>query len=101
MIKVDCIEVEKGKAITAVIEVPGAHLALIEAKKGFIMCAALNVKILDELHPERRAIAATVRGVKSIEEILEKKIYEATLEAQKIGIMPGKTTGKEALEKMM
>jgi len=101
MIKIDCIETKKGNTMTASIEVPGAHLILIRANKGFIMCAALNIRILDELHPERRIIAATVKGVKSIEDILEKKIYEATLEAIKLGIKPGLTSGKEALEKMM
>jgi len=101
MIKIDYIETERGKALVITIEVPGAHLILIRANKGFIMCAALNIKILDELHPERRVIAATVKGVKLIEELLEKKIYEATLEAKKLGIKPGLTNGKEALEKMM
>ena len=101
MIKVNCIETKKGKAITIDIEVPKARLLLIRANKGFIMCAALNIRILDELHPERCIVAATVKGVKSIEEMLEKKINEATLEAQKLGINPGEISGREALEKMM
>lgn len=101
MIKVNCIETKKGEAITIDIEVPKAHLLLIRANKGFIMCAALNIRILDELHPERCIIAATVKGIKSIDEMLEKKINEATLEAQKLGINPGETNGREALEKMM
>jgi uncharacterized protein YunC (DUF1805 family) len=101
MIDIEPIKLKNGIAIGVSTNVPKAKLMVIKAERGFIMCGALDIKALDRIHPERHIIAANLIGVKSISDMLKGKINEATLEAQKIGIEAGTTTGEQALEKMM
>lgn len=100
MVTVVPVQLERGTAIGTMVELPKARVLSISTQKGFIMCGILNVPILDQLHPERKVVAAVVIGVREIEDLLDAKIVGATQEARKLGIKEG-MTGKEALEKML
>lgn len=101
MVDIEPIKLENGIAIGISVSVPQVKLMMIKTEKGFIMCGALDIEILDSFHPERHIIAAKLMGVRNFNDMMEGKIHSATLEAQKIGIKAGTTTGKQALEKMM
>ena len=101
MVDFEPIKLENGIAIGITVNVPQVKLMMIKTEKGFIMCGALDIERLDNFHPERHIIAAKLMGVKNFNDMMEGKIHSASLEAQKIGIKAGITTGKQALEKMM
>ncbi|HDJ84084.1 MAG TPA: DUF1805 domain-containing protein [Desulfurococcaceae archaeon] len=73
-----------------------APLILVKADKGYIMCGYLNIEIAEKLGDA----AATVTGVSSIEELLEKNVKAVTSKAKNLGIEPG-MKGREALEKLI
>ena len=60
-------------------------LIVIKGRKGFIMCGYLNIDLANKLG----LIAARVVGVKSVEEMLEKEIVNATNKAKELGIKEG------------
>lgn len=72
----------------------------VTAEKGYIMCGALDVALLNEKLKERKIIAGRAVGVRTIEQLLEAPLESVTTEAEAIGIKAG-MTGKEALLKMV
>ncbi len=68
-------------------------LVIIRGRKGFVMCGYLDINVTNKLG----LIAARVVGVKSIEEMLEKKIVNVTSKARELGIKEGMKV-KEILE---
>ena len=68
-------------------------LLLIKGKKGFVMCGYLNLDIAEKLG----AYAAIVTGVNTFEDVLNSKIKEATTQAKKLGVEPGKIV-KDVIE---
>ena len=101
MIKIENISLENYNAIGIAIEYPKTKLlSIIVPDVGYIMCGVLNTSILDELHSERKIIAANILRVKEFKDLLTGKINNLTEEASKIGITKG-MKGKDALEKMI
>jgi len=94
------IDINSNIAYGYYIEMPKTLVLAIVADKGYLMCGVLDIKNLDMKLPEKKIIAARVTKVKSWENMLEAKVELATKEAKKLGIVEGKTTGREALEKM-
>lgn len=81
------INIDNKKLVGIEIELPNAPpLIVLRGDKGFIMCGYLNIEVADKLE----IIAARVTGVKTVDEMLEKEIVEATSKAAEYGIMPGK-----------
>jgi uncharacterized protein YunC (DUF1805 family) len=80
------------------VEVPfnKAPLVLVKGSKGFVMCGFLNVAVAEKLGEA----AAMVRGVKTIQDLLEAKIVEATTPAAQLGVAVG-MTGRQALEHLL
>ena len=78
-----------------VIELFKAPLILVKAKFGYIMCGLLDVNTADKLGDA----AAVVRGVGSIDEILEKLVSDVSPKGLERGIVKG-MTGLQALKKM-
>ncbi len=69
------------------IELPNApNLVLLRGEKGFIMCGYLNIDVCEKLG----LIAATVSGVKTVEDLLDAQIKASTTKAKELGIVPGK-----------
>lgn len=74
------------------IDLPGAPLVVAQAAKGFVMCGYLDLAAADKFN----AAAAVVRGVKSVDELLDKPVAAVSQAAAKLGAAPG-MTGRQAL----
>lgn len=78
------------------IKLPNANLVIVAARKGYIMCGYLDTRASEKF----RDCAAVVKGVKSVNDVLSKKISKVTTGARKLGIRVG-MKGSEALKKML
>lgn len=90
------VKLKNGTAAGYEIQFPNANLVLVLTKKGFVMCGYLNIATADKLGD----VAAVVRGIKTVDDLLKAKVQEVSEAAKKIGIELG-MTGEAALEKMM
>lgn len=89
------------RLVTAVeVKLPKTNLIAVTTEKGYIMCGALDVALLNERLKERGIVAARAVGVKTVEELLEAPMESVTIEARNLGVTVG-TKGSDALLKMM
>lgn len=79
---------------------PKTTLLVVTNDKGYIMCGALDVALLNDKLRDRKIIAGRAVGVKTIDQLLEAPLESITIEAEKIGIHKG-MIGREALLKMI
>lgn len=90
-----------GHLLTGIeVKLPKTTLLTINTSRGYIMCGALDVSLLNEKLSERKIIAGRAVGVRTLEELLNAPLESVTLEAEKLGIHPG-MPGHEALLKML
>ncbi|BCG58432.1 YunC family protein [Paenibacillus sp. URB8-2] len=82
------------------VKLPKTTLLTISTDKGYIMCGALDVGLLNERLADRGIIAGRAVGVRTLEQLLAAPLESVTFEAEKLGIVPG-MTGSEALLKML
>lgn len=82
------------------VELPKTTLVIVSSEKGYIMCGALDVALLNEKLKEREIVAGRATGVKTIEQLLNAPLESVTHEAAARGIYPG-MLGKDALLKMI
>ncbi|MED4402975.1 YunC family protein [Metabacillus fastidiosus] len=92
------IEDKQFTAIT--IALPKTNFMAVINDKGYIMCGALDVRLLNEKLKERGIIAGRAVGVRTIEQLLEAPLESVTYGAQELGITVG-TKGRDALLKMV
>ena len=91
----------QGHTFTAVtVQLPKTTLLTISNDRGYIMCGALDVQLLNEKLADRKIIAGRAIGVRTIEDLLNAPLESVTTEALTLGIKPG-MTGKQALLKMI
>jgi uncharacterized protein YunC (DUF1805 family) len=91
----------EGHIVTAVtMKLPKTNFMAITTDKGYIMCGALDIALLNEKLKDRRIIAGRAVGVRTIEQLLEAPLESITHEAEALGIKVG-MSGKEALLKMI
>lgn len=95
MFKKIIIRLGKYRFLGFKIKLPKANLVLITAKKGYIMCGYLNLKIANKLNQA----ACLVTGVSSPPEMLSKKIENLSKSARILGIRKSMSV-KEALIKL-
>ncbi|WP_053360467.1 DUF1805 domain-containing protein [Bacillus sp. FJAT-27251] len=100
MIEVTPIELEGHTFLGITVRLPKTNLLVVTSDKGYIMCGALDVALLNEKLKHRKVIAGRAVGVKTIEELLEAPLESVTFEAENLGITAG-MTGKAALGKMI
>jgi uncharacterized protein YunC (DUF1805 family) len=86
------ISLGKKSAVGYQIDLPGAPLLVARGKKGFVMCGYLDVKAADKFG----TAAAVVRGVKTVDELMEKTVSDVSEAAAKAGVKSG-MTGRQAL----
>ncbi|MDQ0257623.1 uncharacterized protein YunC (DUF1805 family) [Evansella vedderi] len=99
MVEVTPMYIE-GKPFTAVsVVLPKTYLLVVTNDRGYIMCGALDVGLLNAKLKDRKIIAGRAVGVKTIQELIDAPLESVTLEAENLGIYKG-MTGKEALLKM-
>jgi uncharacterized protein YunC (DUF1805 family) len=100
MVKMIPIRYEGVEAIGIEVSLPKTTLITVSTEKGYIMCGALDVGLLNEKLKDRLIIAGRAVGVKTIEQLLEAPLESVTYEAEELGIVPG-MKGREALKRMM
>jgi uncharacterized protein YunC (DUF1805 family) len=86
------------KAVTVLL--PKTTLLAVASDKGYIMCGALDVGLLNDKLKDRKIIAGRAVGVRTIEQLLNAPLESVTFEAEALGIHSG-MLGKEALLKMI
>ncbi|MEH7082865.1 DUF1805 domain-containing protein [Neobacillus drentensis] len=79
---------------------PKTTLLSVSNDKGYIMCGALDVGLLNEKLKDRKIIAGRAVGVRTIEQLLNAPLESVTAEAEELGIHPG-MIGRDALLKMI
>jgi uncharacterized protein YunC (DUF1805 family) len=94
------ITIENTTFTAVSVELPKTNLLAVYNDKGYIMCGALDVGLLNERLRDRQIIAARAVGVRTIQQLLEAPLESVTYEAERLGITKG-MIGKEALLKMI
>lgn len=82
------------------VQLPKTTLLTISNERGYIMCGALDVGLLNEKLADRKIIAGRAVGVRTIDDLLNAPLESITYEAKACGIEEG-MTGEEALLKMI
>jgi len=100
MVDVTPIEIGGHTFIGVSVVLPKTNLLVVTSDKGYIMCGALDVGLLNEKLKDRHIIAGRAVGVKTIEQLLEAPLESVTFEAEAVGIHKG-MIGKEAMLKMI
>lgn len=91
--------IEERMFIGVSVKLPKTNLLVVTSDKGYIMCGALDVALLNEKLKDRQIIAGRAVGVKTIEQLLEAPLESVTYEAMELGITEG-MIGRDALLKM-
>ncbi|MBD2872582.1 YunC family protein [Paenibacillus arenilitoris] len=92
---------ENGETVLGVeAKLPKTTLLAIMTDKGYIMCGALDVSLLNERLKDREIIAGRAVGVRTLEELLEAPLESVTFKAESLGITVG-MKGSEALRLML
>ncbi|WP_242216590.1 YunC family protein [Bacillus cereus group sp. BfR-BA-01380] len=100
MVNVEPIIINEHTFIAVSVQLPKTNLLAVMSDKGYIMCGALDVALLNEKLSDRGILAGRAVGVRTIEQLLEAPLESVTIEAERLGITAG-TIGKEALLKMI
>jgi len=100
VIELSPIEINGHTFLSVSVKLPKTNLLVVSNDKGYIMCGALDVALLNEKLKDRKVIAGRAVGVKTIEQLLEAPLESVTYEAEKLGISKG-MLGKDAMLKMI
>jgi uncharacterized protein YunC (DUF1805 family) len=100
MIELSPIVIEGHTFLAVSVLLPKTTLLTVSNDKGYIMCGALDVGLLNAKLKDRKVIAGRAVGVRTIEQLLEAPMESVTYEAENLGIHVG-MSGKEALLKMI
>jgi uncharacterized protein YunC (DUF1805 family) len=100
MMQLKPIQVEDKWVLGVEVKLPKTNLLVLTTEKGYIMCGALDVGLLNERLSERKIIAGRAVGVRTLEELLEAPLESVTLEAETLGITKG-MSGEKALLRMI
>lgn len=100
MIELTPIEIQGNTFVGISVKLPKTNLVVVSSDKGYIMCGALDVALLNNKLKDRKIIAGRAVGVKTIEQLLEAPLESVTEEAEVLGIHIG-MIGRDALLKML
>jgi uncharacterized protein YunC (DUF1805 family) len=100
LIELSPVEINGHTFLAVTVLLPKTTLLTVSSDKGYIMCGALDVGLLNEKLKDRKIVAARAVGVKTIDQLLNAPMESVTLEAEALGITKG-MIGKEALLKMI
>jgi uncharacterized protein YunC (DUF1805 family) len=91
----------RGQTVLGIeVKLPKTTLVAVTTDKGYIMCGALDVALLNERLKDRGIIAGRAVGVRTIQELLNAPLESVTYEAERLGITPG-MKGTDAIERML
>jgi len=82
------------------VKLPKTTLLAIATDKGYIMCGALDVDLLNERLQSRNIIAGRAVGVRTLQELMDAPLELVTTAAKSLGIEPG-MKGADALQLML
>ncbi|WP_152445701.1 YunC family protein [Bacillus sp. THAF10] len=100
MIEMTPISID-GQTFTAItVRLPKTNFLAVTSDKGYIMCGALDVALLNEKLKDRKIIAGRAVGVRTIEQLLDAPLESITYEAENLGITVG-MSGRDAMLKML
>ncbi|KKO53700.1 YunC family protein [Paenibacillus sp. DMB20] len=94
------IEIEGHTVMGVEVKLPKTTLLAVYTDRGYIMCGALDIGLLNQKLADRQIIAGRAVGVRTLEDLLEAPLESVTIEAEKWGIHPG-LKGKEAVLRML
>lgn len=100
MMSLSPIEISGQIVLAIEVHLPKTNLLVVSTEKGYIMCGALDVALLNEKLKDRQIIAGRAVGVRSIEELLSAPLESVTLAAEELGVKKG-MIGREAIIKML
>jgi uncharacterized protein YunC (DUF1805 family) len=100
VIELSPIDINGHTFFAVTVLLPKTTLLTVSNDKGYIMCGALDVGLLNEKLKDRKIIAARAVGVKTIDQLLNAPMESVTIEAEALGITKG-MRGKDALLKMI
>lgn len=100
MMSLSPIEISGHLVIAIEVHLPKTNLLVVTTEKGYIMCGALDIGLLNEKLKDRKVIAGRAIGVRSIDDLLDAPLESVTYEAERLGITIG-TIGRDALLKML
>ncbi|WP_042353893.1 YunC family protein [Bacillus rubiinfantis] len=100
MIDLSPIEINGHTFLAVSVLLPKTTLLAVRSDKGYIMCGALDVSLLNEKLRDRNIIAGRAVGVRTIEQLLNAPLESVTVAAEELGIYKG-MIGKDALLKMV
>ncbi|MEK3834528.1 MULTISPECIES: YunC family protein [unclassified Paenibacillus] len=100
MVTIEPMQVGDHVLVGVEVRLPKTTLLSISTDKGYIMCGALDIGLLNEVLSDRKIIAARAVGVRTLQQLLAAPLESVTIEAEKLGIVPG-MSGAEALLLMM
>ncbi|WP_339321853.1 DUF1805 domain-containing protein [Paenibacillus sp. FSL W8-0194] len=100
MVTMEPITVGGHTLVGVEVKLPKTTLLTISTSRGYIMCGALDIGLLNDRLGDRKIIAGRAVGVRTLKELLESPLESVTSEAAALGIVPG-MPGHEALLKML
>lgn len=99
MVQLIPLDIDGRKVMGVRVDLPQTNLIAITTEKGYIMCGALDVALLNERLAHRKIVAGRALGVRSFEDLLQAPLESVTDAAKAIGVVAG-MSGRKALEKM-
>ncbi|PTM59739.1 YunC family protein [Desmospora activa] len=100
MVQLQPLKIEGHTVLGIEVKLPKTNLLVITTDKGYIMCGALDVELLNKRLPDRKIVAGRAVGVRTLSDLLEAPLEMVTLEGEAQGITPG-MSGRDALLKML
>ncbi|UVI31839.1 YunC family protein [Paenibacillus spongiae] len=101
MMRMVPISLEDGVRVLGVeVKLPKTTLLAVATDKGYIMCGALDVALLNERLGDRGIIAGRAVGVRTLEELMDAPLESVTVAAEALGIAPG-MKGADAVRLMI
>lgn len=100
MVSIEPVIIDGHMFVASTVRLPKTTLLTVSNDRGYIMCGALDVGLLNSKLKDRGIIAGRAVGVRTIEQLLDAPLESVTLAARELGITPG-TKGREALLKMI
>lgn len=100
MVEVQPIQIDGHQVVAVSVKLPKTNLLVVTTEKGYIMCGALDVGLLNEKLSDRHIIAGRAVGVKTIEQLLDAPLESVTKTAEELGIFAG-MKGRDAILAML
>ncbi|MNI82335.1 hypothetical protein D3C73_1390350 [compost metagenome] len=100
MVTIEPVQVGGHTLVGVEVKLPKTTLLTVSTSRGYIMCGALDVGLLNETLSDRKIIAARAVGVRTLAQLLAAPLESVTIEAEQLGIVPG-MTGADALLLML